>query len=120
LFALTDQGYRELAAILNTYKINVPTDPDIRLHVSMSHVIEKLLNRKLDLNPYSHLFEIQQSPESEAEMLKLNNLIALALPYINSGQQPDIVALAKETGVDPELAKELLEQAISRIDNLRK
>lgn len=120
VFALSDKGYLELAAILNSYGLNVASEPDIRLHVSMSHVIEKVLKRKLHLNPYSHLFESQQSPESEAQMLKLNQLMALALPYINSGRQPDVAALAKEAGVDPEVAKELLEQAIGRINDLRK
>lgn len=120
VFALSDKGYEELAAILNSYGLNVPAEPDIRLHVSMSHVIEKVLKRKLHLNPYSDLFEIHRSPESEAEMSKLNQLMALALPYINLGQQPDVEALAKEAGVDPEVAKELLEQAIGRINDLRK
>lgn len=120
VYALSDQGYRELAAILNGYGLNVPAEPDVRLHVSMSHVIEKVLKKKLDLNPYSYLFESQKSPESEAQMQNLNQLMALALPYINSGQQPDVAALAKEAGVDPEVAKELLEQAIGRINELRK
>jgi hypothetical protein len=120
LFALSDQGYRELAAILNTYGMNVPTEPDIRLHISMVHVIEKILKRKLLLNPYSQLFESKKSTESEAEMSKLNQLMALALPYINSGRQPDVAALAKEADVDPEVAKELLEQAMRRINELRK
>jgi hypothetical protein len=120
VFALSDKGYQELAVILNNYGLNVPIEPDVRLHVSMSHVIEKVLKRKLHLNPYSHLFEITASPESEAEMLQLNKLMALALPYINSGQQPDIAALAKETGIDYELAKELLDQAMGRINELRK
>jgi hypothetical protein len=31
-----------------------------------------------------------------------------------------VAALAKEAGVDPEVAKELLEQAIGRINDLRK
>jgi hypothetical protein len=86
----------------------------------MVHVIEKILKRKLLLNPYSQLFESKKSTESEAEMSKLNQLMALALPYINSGRQPDVAALAKEADVDPEVAKELLEQAMRRINELRK
>jgi hypothetical protein len=120
VFALSDKGYRELAGILNNYGLNVPGEPDIRLHVSMSHVIEKVLKRKLQLNPYSHLFEIQESPESDAEMLQLNQFMALVLPYINAGRQPNIAALAKEAGIDYELAKELFDQAMGKINQLRK
>lgn len=120
LYALSDQGYRELATILNAHGISAPTEPDIRLHLSMSHVIERILKKELLLNPYGHLFESRQSPETEAELSKLNRLMTLALPYINSGQQLDIPALAKEAGVDPEVAKELLEKSMSRINKLRK
>ena len=120
LSAFTDKGYRELSTILNTHGMNVPTEPEIRLHMPMVSVIEKVLKRKLEINPYSRLFETRTSPESEAQMSKLNQLLALALPFINSGQQPDVDALAKEAGVDPEQAKELLEKALGRINELRK
>lgn len=119
LFALSDQGYEKVAAILNANGIDIPAEPDIRLHVSMAHVIEKVLRKEVNINPYGHLFESQKSPESEAEISRLNQLLALALPYFNSGQEPDLVALAKQVGVDPEQAKELLEHARGSINKLR-
>jgi hypothetical protein len=120
LSAFTDKGYHELSTILNTHGMNIPTEPEIRLHMPMASVIEKVLKRKLEINPYGRLFETPRSPESEAQLSKLNQLLALALPYINSGQQPDVDALAKKAGVDPEQAKALLEQALGRINELRK
>jgi hypothetical protein len=120
LFALTDRGYRELSGLLISHGMEIPTEPDIRLHIPMGIVIKKALKRTLDLNPYSRLFETRTSPESEEQMSKLNRFLALALPYINSGRQPDITALAKEAGVDAELAGEMLQTAMGRINELRK
>ena len=35
LSALTDHGYKEMAKILHTHAIDLPVDPDIRLHMPM-------------------------------------------------------------------------------------
>ncbi|SFD65387.1 hypothetical protein SAMN05518672_102808 [Chitinophaga sp. CF118] len=120
LFALTDRGYREVFVILNAYGMEVPAEPDIRLHIPMGIVIKKALKRTLDLNPYSRLFEIETSKESQEELSKLNLFMELALPYINSGQSPDLAELAKQAGVDPELAGELFQNAMNSISKMRK
>jgi hypothetical protein len=120
LFALTDRGYQELSTLLVAHGMEIPTEPDIRLHISMGIVIKKALKKSPVLNPYSKVFETRTSPESQAQMSKLNRFLALALPYINSGQQPDITALAKEAGIDPKLAGEMLQTAMGRINELRK
>lgn len=120
LFALTDLGYQELAALLNNCGMVIPTESDIRLHISMGLVIKKALKRMPELNPYSKLFEIQTSKESQEQLSKLNQLLTLALPYINSGRQPDLEALANEAGVDPEIARDILQKAMDKISELRK
>jgi len=120
LSALTDRGYLEMAKCLNAYAFNLAVDPDIRLHLPMLTVIKKLLKKDLELNPYSQLFEVKISAESDSLMKKLNELMSRALPYINAGKEPDIDALAQETGVDPEIARDLLQKSMDRIKGLRK
>jgi hypothetical protein len=46
--------------------------------------------------------------------------LALALPFVNSGTKPDINALEKEAGLDPEIARELFKKSIDRIREMRK
>ena len=118
--ALTDHGYLELTKVLNKKGFNLPGDPDIRLHLPMITVMKNLLQKDLVLNPYSVCFEKKAEPESDLLMGTLNRLLALALPYINSGQEPNVDALAKEAGVDPETAKQLLRKSMDRINKLRK
>ena len=120
LTALTDRGYLEMAKRLNTYKFNLPVDPDIRLHLPMLTVIKQLLKKDLVLNPYSHLFEVKPSTENELLMKNLNEFLLQAMPYINDGKQLNINALAKEKGIDPKIARDLLQKTIDKIKELRK
>jgi hypothetical protein len=119
LYALTEMGYEELWAILKVYGLNVSAEPDIRLHLSMGHVIKKVLKKKVEINPYGRLFETSTSPEAEAQLSKFNRFLSLAMPYINSGGQPDIAALAKEAGVDAASANEIYQKVVGRINKLR-
>jgi hypothetical protein len=53
-------------------------------------------------------------------MAKLNKFMALALPYVNSDKEPDVDALAREAGIDPETARGLLLSAMKKIKEMRK
>ncbi len=119
LHALTDHGYRKIASLLNAYDFAIPVDPDIRLHLPMIHVINKLMKRKLELNPYSRLFEIESSPESKESIDKVNQVLSLALPFINAGIEPNIDEIAKKIGVDSQVAKDLIQHSMERINKLR-
>ena len=120
LTALTDKGYHEMASLLNKQGANIPADPDIRIHLPILTLMEKLFKRRPELHPYSRLFETKASQESEELMAKLNKFMALALPYVNSDKEPDVDALAREAGVDPETARGLLMSAMKKIKEMRK
>ncbi len=120
LSSLTDRGFDALVAKLNKYAFGLETEPDIRVHLSMLVSIKHILGKKIQLNPYEEVFKIEPTPEAQDEMDKLNRLLALALPVINAGREPDFRALAKEAGVDEETARELLKIAIDRINMLKR
>ena len=120
LTALTDRGYLEMSGLLKKHGVDIPTDPDIRIHLPILTLLEKVLKKRPELDPYARLFETKASPESEEIMTKLNRFMALALPYINSGKEPEVDALAKEAGVDPETARDLLQNAVDKIREMRK
>lgn len=115
-FAMTDYGYQELARCLRGYGFNLTDDPDIRIHVSLLNVIRNLLKKDIIINPYSKLFEVKKTPENEDLTQKINQLLALALPDINAGIKPNAEALAKKLDMDPEVAKELLETVLNRMN----
>ncbi|HNR08446.1 MAG TPA: hypothetical protein PKM27_14095 [Saprospiraceae bacterium] len=118
--AMTDYGYHELIGCLNGYGIDFPIEPDIRIHPSLLDLIRKLLNKKVNLFPYNHLFEEKKSPESEEFLAKLNQVLSMALPEINAGRKPDAEALARKLDLDPETVRDILDNVIGRVDKLKK
>jgi len=120
LTALTDRGYLEMSSLLKKRGIDIPTDPDIRIHLPILTLMEKMFKKRPELHPHTRLFETKASPESEAMIAKLNQFMALALPYINSGKEPDVDALAIKAGIDPETARDLFMSAMNKIRDMRK
>jgi hypothetical protein len=119
LTSLTDRGFSALVDKLNDHGLVLPYEPDIRVHPSMVVTINKILGKKLHLNPFEERFTQKSTPSEKDSMDKLNRLLSLALPFINAGQSPDVEALAKEAGVDTETARDLLSQSLERINTLR-
>ncbi len=119
LTSLTDRGFQSLVYQLNKNGLLLPTEPDIRVHLSMLINIKHILGKELRLNPYEDLFVSKSTPVEHTAMDNLNRLLSLALPFINAGQEPDVPALAKEAGVDEETAREVLSHTIGRIKTLQ-
>jgi len=82
--------------------------------------IKTILGKDLQLNPYEEYFTVKPNPSEQDSLNKLNRLLSLALPLINSGQEPDVQALANEVGVDEETARELLSNSIKKIKTLQR
>lgn len=119
LTALTDRGYEALTLALNRHGLKISAEPDIRVHLPMIICIKDILGKELHLNPYEELFNTKSTPQEQANLDRLNHLLSLALPYINAGQEPDVVALAKEAGVEEKTARDVLDQMVGRIRMLQ-
>jgi hypothetical protein len=120
VYGLTDQGYEQVVKILNKYGFSLPPIRSIRLHLPMLMTINKLLKKPLEINPYSHLFEIPASVKEKELESKLNQVLSIALPSINAGKQPDIEEIAKKVGLDPETARDLIQHSMERINKLKR
>ena len=119
LVSMTDRGFNGLMKELNLQGMDLPEEPDVRVHLTMLIATKNILGKEVILDPYEKLYQ-QKSTTSENELMdKLNHLLQLALPYVNSGKEPDIEALAKEAGVDLETAREILGKSMGRINTLR-
>ncbi len=118
--SMTDRGFQALVTALNRHGFGLPTEPDIRVKISMLVSIKHILGKDIQLNPYEELFKIEPEPAAKEEIDKLNHLFALALPIINARQEPDIQALAKEAGVDEATARELLKDILRKFNQLQR
>lgn len=115
LTAATDRGFDNLSRTFIRLGYPVLPDPDIRVNLTMLAIAEKILKKKISPDRYAKLFEEKPDPKKQEELDKLNTLLNLALPEINSGRSPDIEALAKQAGVDAATAAQILEKVISRV-----
>lgn len=119
LNSFTDRGFNALVSKLNKYGLRLPTAPDIRVRLQMLICIKHILGKEIQLNPYEALFNIEPDLATKHEMEKLNRLLALALPEINAGREPDFRTLAKEVGVEEETAKELLKHVLNKAQKFK-
>jgi|GEM_PF-2599574 len=46
--------------------LDVPAEPDIRVHLSMIVCIKNILGEELQLNPYEELFSIKKTAQEKA------------------------------------------------------
>lgn len=115
LTSMTERGFDALTQKLNDCGFGLPAEPQIRVHPTMLVTAERILNTKLELNPYEKLFNTDSSPEVKEEFEKMNLFLQLALPAINAGRKPDIAELAKQAGVDVSLAEQLVANTMEKV-----
>jgi hypothetical protein len=105
LAASTDRGFLALVNAINQFGYQFSVEPDIRINMSMLITSEKILKKKIRLNAYDKLFQIESSPEDTEMMANINAFMSLILPDINAGRVPDIEKNAAKAGIDIETAR---------------
>jgi hypothetical protein len=118
-FAMTVHGFDALTTELLKKGIEVEIEPFIEVGPTMLNVTQDILRCKIELNPYEELFASAPSPEASDSIAKLNRLLAMALPFINEGKPLDIEKLAAEADFDPDTAKQILDQVMARMQELK-
>ncbi|MFA5815758.1 MAG: hypothetical protein WC865_09090 [Bacteroidales bacterium] len=105
LAASTDRGYQALVNSINPFGYKFSEEPDIRVNMSMLITSEKILKKKIRLNEYDNLFQVDTPPERKEMLDNLNYFMSLILPDINAGRVPDIEKNAAKAGIDVETAR---------------
>jgi len=118
LTALTDRGYSALVNALNNCGYDLPEEPDIRVNLTMLTTAETILKRDIVLSNYDHLFEQETSQEDQERLDKINKLLGLVMPDINAGKEPDIESYARQADIDPEIARDVIEQVMKKFGNI--
>ena len=110
LNATTDRGYDRLRKVVNKLGYRFPKEPENRVTMAMFSVVKEVLGREIEINPYERLFTEKPSPETEAELGKINNFLERLMDAVISGTNYDLRELAFLAGIEFETAKELEEQ----------
>jgi hypothetical protein len=115
LYSMTDRGFYKLIKQLNSCGYELTFEPDVRVNMGMVDTAKKILKKEIELNRYGHLFD-KESPEMPPEELdNLNTMLTELIPYINSGDKPDLDKLAADYNQSPESVYELYENLKSKI-----
>lgn len=118
LSSLTDRGYGKLVEALKGAGIDVAPEADVRVNQGMLNTVAEVLGKKIRLNEYEDRFP-KDVPEKNKEVTdKLNELLAIIIPDINAGREPDIEAAAKQVGVDLQTARDLLAHVRKSLDGM--
>jgi Domain of unknown function (DUF6930) len=116
--AMTDRGFMSLVKDFNAFGHDFPAEPYLRVNMTMMSTASEVLNKKIVVNEYLNLFEKASDPKKDKVLEDINAFIALVLPDINAGKEPDIEEAARITGVDPETARSVVESVRGNLANV--
>jgi hypothetical protein len=106
--ALTETGFKRLVKDFKTFGYDIPDIPYLRVRPQMVTTTETILKKKIVLNEYEDLFEKDTDPADDEHTKKMNAFLALVIPEINEGREPDIEEAARKTGIAPDTASDLV------------
>jgi hypothetical protein len=108
--ATTKAGFEALTNAINQLGFTFNEEADVCVSFTMLSTIDEVLKKEIDINPYESHFLNSNSEESEADETALegyNEFLKLAIPFINERKKPNLVSMAKQSGIDYEIAKKL-------------
>lgn len=120
LHAMTEKGFAMLTTKMKAAGIPVFSDEDLSLTPNMLNTAESILKKHIELDKYGTLFQKETSPVDKEQTDQLNQLIAMIVPDINAGKEPDIKRLSKESGFDERTIKDLVAQIQNTVGRIRK
>jgi hypothetical protein len=107
-YAMTASSFDEMTQLLIESGLDIPEMEDFSIGLGMDLAISEILKRKLTVNPYSKLFpEKKASAEEVRELNEVNQFLDAIIPFINSGEEPNIPLIAAQIGIDVSEATEL-------------
>jgi len=116
LRAMTDRGWERLQAAVTAAGVDCLPEAAFRASAAVVTMVEQLFHRDLTTTPYEDLFVEPSSPEHDAELEKLNALLNLYFTAYNAGEEIDIDALARASGVNPADARNLINQVKTKLN----
>ncbi len=76
----------------------------------MLNTVGKILQKKIILNPYEEFFVVKNTSGVQADMDNMNKMLEMILPAINSSNEPDYEKLSRDSGVEIETIRKLVER----------
>jgi hypothetical protein len=118
--AMTDKGFDGLVQALNSSGVDVDEEAQIRIHLSMLLTAGEILKRKIEVNPFEKFFEVDSTVDDQEHQEKIHHFLELLVPEINEGRVPDANLIAAKAGIDPEIARMIINDLLSKRKGVKK
>lgn len=112
--AMTERGFNRLMKDFNDFGYDYPATPYLSVRLQMLTTAGEILKRKIRLNEYEELFQVEPDPEVSSAVENLNAFISIVLPDINEGRIPDIEEAARKTGVEMDTARDMVDMIMEK------
>lgn len=116
LTAMTVEGYKKIIEAFNSIGYNLPQNPENRATLNIINLTEKILDRKIDLNPYAASFIDGEA--SDSEINKMNAFVELLIDAYNAKKDYDIREFANKADISLEMAYDLEKSIKKTFDRL--
>lgn len=121
LQAQTAFAYDALVKTLGRYTIEVEEYPDIYLHQSMLMAAQDILQKDIELTPYSDSFaEDEPDSESRETLDTLNACMAEIVEDANAGRPSDIESLAARYQLETKTLRAIVQDLKNRLGAIKK
>jgi hypothetical protein len=119
---MTEYSFAVLTKSLKKAGYALEEEPDIIVSVLMLTNAGNILEKKIEIDPYEHLFYTPNDEDQKnSEVIdKMNHFIQKITPHLNEGTKYDIKALAEEAGLSLEEAKNIVKVMKNKIRQLKK
>ena len=77
----------------------------------------RILKRDIQFSPWEHLFSKEEETGNPEQNIpeEINAFLEELIPLLNSGEEPNIDALAGPYGLDPENAREVVNDLLQKM-----
>jgi hypothetical protein len=121
LSSLTIRGYKKLVDLINKEGYDISIDPEDIVGLGFLIIAEKILSIKYDIGPFEKYFTEELEQIEQDDLDNLNDFLSSYIDELNrNNSNPNIELLALETGVDPEMARQLVENIEKRVKKMNK
>lgn len=118
-YAMTHEGFKILTFKLMEVGLAIDEEEDYSISVNMVSVLKTVLKRDFPIHKYEKYFPDSKSSDiPSGELSRINKFLAELLPYINTGEEPDLYQLGAKHSLSGSDARDMYEALKQRIQNM--
>jgi len=120
--AMTEEGFTRLSRLLKDLGYDIHEEAEVRLSVGVHHLLEKVMQDEVVMDPYREYFETEKDFEEEEkspEFIAIESFMVIAIQKHNNKEKVDVAAIASQVGANLTDAKNIWNHFKNRLKNMK-